>query len=222
MSQVYFTDHPCCSRHVATEFYRQPLSQAQAVAAMRRLFLDWSALTRSEAIEFWMDAGSLLGTVRDQSIIPWDDDIDIGLSPRQFKKLVDLKGTTGISDRNRDWEPVFETDNRVLRISPCWKRIRLEQDPCYWVDGKYVDKESGIYIDIVVYHDQAGRMVTRKYPIGQTLPVYKSEWLYPLQPAVYEGMRVYIPNDAHQVLKMEYGSGYMEPDHTWVDGTWQK
>jgi phosphorylcholine metabolism protein LicD len=50
-----------------------------------------ASLLKKHDIQFWLIAGSLLGASRDNRIIPWDDDIDIGIFLSDFDKLSALE-----------------------------------------------------------------------------------------------------------------------------------
>lgn len=43
-------------------------------------------------IDYWLDSGTLLGFYRDGHVLPWDDDVDIGMLYDDMKKLEKLLG----------------------------------------------------------------------------------------------------------------------------------
>ena len=47
-------------------------------------------ICRKHNISYWVDGGTLLGAIRNNKFIPWDDDVDICLLPDDYKKLLEV------------------------------------------------------------------------------------------------------------------------------------
>jgi len=55
-----------------------------------QMLKDFDQICAQHNIHYWLTAGTLLGAVRHQGLIPWDDDIDVELYPSE-EKLVESK-----------------------------------------------------------------------------------------------------------------------------------
>lgn len=54
---------------------------------LRALLAEFESVCPSD-IEYWLDAGTLLGHQRGGKFIPWDDDVDVGVLRGDFNRLV--------------------------------------------------------------------------------------------------------------------------------------
>lgn len=116
------------------------------------------SLCRKNGIIYYLSAGSMLGAVRHNGFIPWDDDLDIMLLRDDYEKLLDLI----INDKpDMYWLQSYKTDEqywnpfaKVRKKGTVYKEKGMEQfddDKCgVWVDIfplDYVKKPKGFLLN---------------------------------------------------------------------------
>lgn len=93
-------------------------------------------------IPYWISGGTLLGAIRHQGFIPWDDDIDIELLKPDYDKLIKILGKELPDDLYL--QTPSEKGYRLLFSKVRDKNSRIEEHE----DELDVFAQKGIYIDI--------------------------------------------------------------------------
>lgn len=108
------------------------------------LLNEFSRVCQKHNIKWFVDAGTLLGTVRHQGMIPWDDDIDVALMRDEYEKLCEIAPS---EFRQPYFFQTEETDKGSLR---CHAQLR-NSDTTGILKTELKDKfkfNQGIFIDI--------------------------------------------------------------------------
>ena len=151
-------------------------------------------LTRANLIYF-LTAGSLLGWKRHhKSMIPWDDDIDVGVifpvqpnAWRVFKTYVESYGFTIVAFRG--WYKLIST-----RIPLC-DRLAISIDIFPYSRFKQSNRLS-----------QTSRIARRLWPREN----FEIGNVFPLKKTMFEGAPTFVPNSPHKVLVQSYGHDYIK------------
>ena len=95
------------------------LRKAQLI--MFNLLKELDKVCKKNNINYWLDSGTLLGAVRHKGFIPWDDDIDICMLEKDYKKFLKIAKKelsenvflqTEETDKNYIWFPYAKLRNR--------------------------------------------------------------------------------------------------------------
>ena len=113
-------------------------------------------------IDYYLDGGSFLGAVRHKGFIPWDDDLDIAVDVKDFKKLcqyfIDNPHPQYVLQNN-------DTDSSYLAR---WAKIRDLNSECMSLTPNSHDdiiqkklKYKGISLDIFPYSDHVLQCISK-------------------------------------------------------------
>jgi len=85
--------------------------------AILDLYERFDAYCKKHGLRYYVTGGTLLGAVRHNGFIPWDDDFDVVMPRPDYKKLVEGFATDGITDaRILTWKSVEEWGQLFAKI----------------------------------------------------------------------------------------------------------
>ena len=120
----------------------QILRKAQLI--MLDMLIEFDALCKKHQLQYWLDSGTLLGAVRHQGFIPWDDDIDLSMPIEDYNKLLNI-ATSELS--NDIFFQTSETDKDFK-----FDYIKLRSNKASIVEFHEKDKQvtyhQGVFVDI--------------------------------------------------------------------------
>lgn len=156
---------------IGTENDGTPITLKEYQEALLHMLGDVIAKLEEEQLSYFVDGGTLLGAIRHQDIIPWDDDIDICFMLEDYPKLLKILKEL---DTSLYFPQCFDTDDQYDVTQPM---IKLRKKNTYVdYDAVYARnncKEKGIFIDFIAISPiPEGRMtnfVWRKMALLRTL-----------------------------------------------------
>jgi len=103
-------------------------------------------LCRDNGIVYYIMGGTALGAVRHGGFIPWDDDLDIFMTPDQYEKF----------------KSAFENDNNGKFVLQEWRTVpdyleyaKVRMNGTTFIESSFKDRKDmhhGIYVDIMILH----------------------------------------------------------------------
>ncbi len=167
-----------------------------------------SKIFKKYNIPFWLDDGTCLGAYRHAGLIAWDYDVDMSILQPDFEnakaalqeldpELYVLQDWSG-SVSPRTYLRVFVKKNSSLidiytyNISPEKGTVNyiFSLEHSFFIPEKWKARE---------------RNLVHPKPIS---------WLFPLKKTSFEGVEVYVPNQAEKWLQSKYGED-ISPARTW-------
>lgn len=128
-------------------------------------------------IDYWLDAGTLLGAVRHKGFIPWDDDIDICMTRADFNRF--LKYAPSTMDSTKFFLQTHKSDSLFVNNNiPCKFRVNntfILENHEQEFDCFEEKSHHGLFVDIFPYDKYSSnnmmRRIERILSIGYRLHV---------------------------------------------------
>ena len=118
------------------------LRKAQLI--MLDMLIEFDAICKKHQLQYWLDSGTLLGAVRHQGFIPWDDDIDLSMPVEdynKFLKIAESEFSNEIFFQTSQTDKNFKFDYIKLRSNKASVIELHEKD-------KSIKYHQGVFVDI--------------------------------------------------------------------------
>ena len=126
-----------------TESERLDLSLEQIQSRLLQILIFFDSYCKDNNLRYWIAYGTLLGAVRHEGFIPWDDDVDVMMPREDFERLIQTFKDSNDRFFIRDWNnsgisnPFPKLcDSEVLLESWGYKGVLQEN---LWIDIFPVD-----------------------------------------------------------------------------------
>lgn len=107
----------------------------------------FDSFCKQHQLKYWLDWGSLIGALRHQGFIPWDNDIDVGMPIQDYHRLIELARTQPAACLNSEYfilshystdehaqfpfVKIFDTRTKVIQHD---LRPEISGHECVWLD----------------------------------------------------------------------------------------
>lgn len=135
------------------------------------ILIDLDKFLKSKGIKYSLDGGTLLGAIRHNGFIPWDDDIDIAMNKKEFLKMLDVIDEFK-SEKYDVYVPLDDSPIAIGRMVKIYDKsvcIKEYGDRCY--AGAFVD----IFSMMDVGNDLKKENTSNKYRLLTTLLMHKNK-----------------------------------------------
>lgn len=156
----------------------------------------------SHGLKWYVFFGTLLGAVRNEGYLPWDDDIDVAMPMEDYMLLCE----------HREW---FDSSKYLLQIPMDYglshfAKLRRNGTTAFSMELKKelrTEGHHGISIDIIPLAELPGMDCYHTPTLSsreKLEAVYKKEWFEPSKTAMFEGIEIRIPAFPRKVLTEVY------------------
>ena len=159
-----------------------PLKPEESKESLKSILRFVAQFCEQNKIQYYLAWGTLIGAVRHQGFIPWDDDIDIWMPRPDYNRFIQLFKNQPYRFRSMQTEPDFPLcfgkvcDERYSAMDEFGKDFGLYVD-VFPLDGlPDDDNASQKHIREIRRNEQlwSSQVLTRKLPISRKMPFKKN------------------------------------------------
>ncbi len=172
----------------------ETLKHLQKIELM--ILKDFIKLCEMNNIDYSLYGGSILGAVRHNGFIPWDDDIDVIVLQKDYEKLIN------IMEQNLDGKYKFINMNNNQDYFLFFSKIMINNTEFEEWWSNQVNYKQGIYIDIFILHDVPNNKIKRFYQVKMARLYSKLFTIRQIKLKHHPPLIKLISNSIHNFLKI--------------------
>ncbi len=158
-----------------------------------KMLQDVSTVLEKNNIEFWLDSGTLLGIVRENRLLPWDNDVDLSIKEEYLDQLLSsLSDISSLGYRVRS--KTFENDSSPF-IKGKTRIIKVRNKRFFFFRGK-------VTLDIYIKFKKDDKYF---YQCGKTKKASSAVYYKQLEEITFNGKKYKIPHRHEEYLTCKYG-----------------
>ncbi|CAM9021287.1 unnamed protein product [Wickerhamomyces anomalus] len=203
--------------HYNFPWIKQIISHEERIQVVHHLIRSWFKYAEHAQIISWFNYGNLIGWYFNAQNLPWDNDVDVQVSIKDIDKIGRYHNNTLVVENPKNGDHIF-----WIQTNPFY----LQQNNAQFIDARYIDVKTGIYIDISALWETNIPLPHNFKPKEGEIAIHCKHYnwfsfsdIFPLRRTIYEGAQAYMPNGIEPILKRFYGDKAMNNwnifDHNW-------
>jgi hypothetical protein len=160
----------------------------------------WTHLAHSHHIRYWISHKTLIGYTQRQGPLPYDYNIDITMLAQDTSQLIELK--------KANYSSIYE-----LKVHPQWFIAKVSNRSYFPSEGidfirqnaRFINQKNNVSINIwPIYEKYPNQRVLTEYDKYDRWKSIEEEWIFPLRPCMFSGMKVWCPAQQQKLTTYIY------------------
>lgn len=193
--------------------HKLKLTKPSTIRLLYQMMYDIHRIFTNNKLTYWADGGTFLGATRHEGIIPWDDDLDIGIFEEDKRKFIALRGA------------LENCGYSVIRHWVGFKIFYTDRTPIEDFDYSFPFCDVFIYRLMDGKYRQTSKQARETWPNAYFLPEELGRsssdavGITPLQTLPFGEFKITCANNADRYFETLYGSdwnkvAYRQYDHS--------